>query len=365
MSVIPDIPPRLVEQAQGRRCIAFVGTGLSAAAGAPSWSVLIEKFIDFAVSERKVTPKDRQALIDAVASRGPEIVAGALKNVVGMGRFHSFLERELKGLSPQSVHSAIINPPHLFRAVFTTNYDRLIEKAFASAYPDDDLCVATPEEIVLARRADERNEFYLLKLHGCISRDNQVLTRPEFIDLELNQAYGDFVLAQFMCNSLLFMGHSLSDDDTKRCLERLGRGASPSDVRHYCLIRRRDIHPLVQDSMSTLYGVEFIEYDDHEDVVPFLKELTRLVYAEKLSDTLRLLIPALGWILKKTEIVDGEQVLLCKRLEGSNTSTIALAAVPYDATDQMIAKAHAAAAQCHQDKTEVIKVPWELKDSRK
>jgi hypothetical protein len=193
-----------------------------------------------------------------------------------------------------------------------------------------------------------------MKLHGCITRGNLILTRPEFIDLELDQACGEFIRAQFISNTFLFIGHSLSDDDTKRCLERLGGGSSSNGVRHYCLIRRNTNHPIIKKSMSDLYGVEFLEYEDHQDIVPFLKEFIRLVYAKKLSDTLKRAVPALGWILKQTVNVDGEEILLCKQIKGNDTATIALVAVPGDASEQVMAKAYAAATQCEQDKTLVV-----------
>ena len=60
--------------------------------------------------------------------------------------------------------------------------------------------------------------------------------------------------------------------------------------------------------------------------------------------------------------MNGEEVLLCKQMSGCKSSTIALTAVPEDATDQMITKAYAAAAQCQQNETRVIRIPWVVQD---
>jgi hypothetical protein len=357
MPHVPEVPPKLVEMAKRGKCVAFVGAGLSMSEQAPSWEELMTGLIDFAIAEHKLKCADRQAMVNALKSRGPEIVADALQNVVGDNRFRSFVDGELQTLLPEALHSAIVGPPCPFRAVFTTNYDCLIEEAYRRSYSHSPR-VVTPHEIGIAKQADERNEFYVMKLHGCITRENLVLTRPEFIDLEQNHPYGDFVMAQFMSNSFLFIGHSLSDDDTKRSLERLGSRSASGDARHYCLMRQSEIHPLIRNRLSSLYGLEFLEYEDHGDIIPFLKELVRLVYGEQLSRPLKNLIPALGWILKKTAKVNGQEVLLCKHMGGNVSSTVALAAVPEDATDQMIERVHAAAAQCLQDEVQVVRVPW-------
>src|SRR4051812_12537941 len=42
----PRIPPKLARAARTRKCILFVGSGLSAAAGLPTWGEMVLRLVD-------------------------------------------------------------------------------------------------------------------------------------------------------------------------------------------------------------------------------------------------------------------------------------------------------------------------------
>lgn len=59
------LPDSLVQALRERKCVLFVGSGLSALAGFPSWS----QFIDQLVSEAKRRPRARLEGLEAIEAR--------------------------------------------------------------------------------------------------------------------------------------------------------------------------------------------------------------------------------------------------------------------------------------------------------
>jgi hypothetical protein len=116
-SHVPRLPPKLVEMARLGKCIAFVGAGLSVAAHAPTWQELMTRLVDFGISEGKLVPSDKQPLLDALRSRGPEIVADALRKAISDERVSEFMDAQFRNLSQTPVHDALVGTPCPYRLV--------------------------------------------------------------------------------------------------------------------------------------------------------------------------------------------------------------------------------------------------------
>lgn len=151
-----------------------------------------------------------------------------------------FIRSYFQDIVPAKFHLRI--PNYKWRAIFTTNYDRLIE----ACYEQNTAKIQTPELILTnddrfdATRTNS-DLVPLVKLHGCITR-----TRDEKIPLILTvDQYNDsleqgrdrlFKMLYDIAyeNTIVFVGHSLQDHNLRAVMGKLQKEA-PHGQRHYLL----------------------------------------------------------------------------------------------------------------------------------
>jgi SIR2-like domain len=192
-------------------------------------------------------PRDREDLLKAAAyfeqQSGREELRFRLHQVLSRshppGRLHQFL-------------AALTN----LRLIVTTNYDTLLERAFAAAGQPFDLVVhpKDSDEVgnsILWRRAGESEPTTILydelekmqidlqttrvvyKMHGSVDDrargelDNFIITEDDYIDFLSRMTTGTAVpksfLRYFRGRSFLFLGYSLADWNLRVVLRNLGR----------------------------------------------------------------------------------------------------------------------------------------------
>jgi hypothetical protein len=100
--------------------------------------------------------------------------------------------------------------------VVTTNYDRLFEMASEA--------VGRPVNVLPYQAAGEGRRW-LLKLHGCVTRpDDIVLTREDYLRYEAGRAaLAGIVQAMLITRHMLFVGFSLNDDNFHRIADTVRR----------------------------------------------------------------------------------------------------------------------------------------------
>jgi hypothetical protein len=109
-----SIPAPLVEAVKNRKCILFVGSGLSVAAGFPTWKTLVAKLMDAAA---KAQP-NRELGLKAYAKNGDLLtLAEFARSKLSQHDYVMFLKKIFnKPLPSQHVHRLIA------RQEFTTEY---------------------------------------------------------------------------------------------------------------------------------------------------------------------------------------------------------------------------------------------------
>ncbi|MCU0282769.1 MAG: SIR2 family protein [Candidatus Nanopelagicales bacterium] len=192
---------RLAELARAGRLVAFLGAGVSRAAGVPGWQELIAALarragLDDAECERLLGLRPWDAA---------EIIAGRLDVPTGEA-----IERELGAPGGQhSITHGLIASLRL-PGVITTNWDDRYERAAR---------VPTAGTLrVLPRDLTDGSGPWLLKLHGDLADpDSIVLTRDDSLDFDANRVPLASVLQSHMLtHHLLLLGYSLSDDSFVR-----------------------------------------------------------------------------------------------------------------------------------------------------
>lgn len=196
------------------RLIPFVGAGLSKPLGLPDWSMLI----DFIARELGYEP-------DVFKVNGNDLQLAeyfvAIKR--GIGPLRSEMDRRFvtsdQQIMESRAHGALVEMK--LPLIYTTNYDRIIERAFAlrgAAFHT----IASLDDIASAP-ADASTQ--IVKLHGTFDDDaSLVLTETSYFDrLEFESPIDIKMRADILGKTLLFIGYSLSDINIRYMLYKLDK----------------------------------------------------------------------------------------------------------------------------------------------
>ena len=194
---------RIQEASRSGRLVLFVGAGVSANSGVPTWGTLIDKM--------------REELPEAIKAEKDDLKVAQLYKDSRESK--EYMELVMKVLChnkviPNPIHKALLalNPVH----IITTNYDDLLEqeindefKQFAVVRCDKDLPNITYPNV-------------LVKMHGDYNKNNIVLAENDYYnygkDFALIKA---FVQSLFASKLIVFVGFSFADLNLKMILNEV------------------------------------------------------------------------------------------------------------------------------------------------
>lgn len=251
------------------KLIPFIGAGLSMQFKLPSWSKLIDiiaKQLGYEPEVFKLSGNDYQLAEYYVATKG------------GIGPLRSEMDRLFnpsdKVIRSSRAHKALVEmkPP----IIYTTNYDRIIERAFQlhkvrchTISSIDDIATA-PSKVT-----------HIVKFHGTFDNDSSlVLTESSYFDrLEFESALDIKLRSDMLGKCLLFIGYSLNDINIRYMLYKLHK------LRH----RIRHDENRIPSAYLTTFGAGIVQrallaqwdvsiqeldpVDKNESVAAFLESL--------------------------------------------------------------------------------------------
>jgi len=148
-----------------------------------------------------------------------------------------YIRNLLEPFNPSRAHRML--PSFAWRAIATTNYDRLIERAYES----DSKSLQIPRPFIengdrIEDRMRDSRAVMLLKLHGCITRTTNpncplILTTDQYIEHRKGRSrIFDHFTELSRENTLVFVGQSLQDPDLRAILLELTKETT-SRPRYY------------------------------------------------------------------------------------------------------------------------------------
>ncbi|MCC7128564.1 MAG: SIR2 family protein [Microbacteriaceae bacterium] len=211
----------LARLASSGKLVPFMGAGVSAGSGAPTWKELIDRLaarISIGEADLKALKAEGRSALDQAAFLREEYV----KKTGDPASFGQAVAETVKstryGLVP-----ALLASLQTEEAI-TLNYDILFELASAD--------VGTSRFVIPGDGSEDAGgDAWLLKLHGSV-RDpaSIVLTRDDYLGYNTNrEALSAIVKANLITRHLLFVGFGLTDDhfhqivhDVRKAIPRAG-----------------------------------------------------------------------------------------------------------------------------------------------
>ncbi len=190
---------QLGDQARRGQLALFIGAGVSAAAGLPTWEELLDE-----LAGRSGLDADLRAGLSRLP---PQDSAALLARELGRDQLEEFVQERF-GPGPYALaHALIADLP--VQEFVTTNYDPLVELAAADI--GRELSVLPYDEAQPGRP-------WLLKLHGDAAHPaSVVLTREEYLQLgDSRAALAGVLHSLLLTRHVLFVGTSMLDDDLIR-----------------------------------------------------------------------------------------------------------------------------------------------------
>ena len=258
----------------------FIGAGVSMAAGYPSWSELLGDIgEELGVSSKNVHDLAALAQWSIQANGGATRVREIIKKEIGPDK-----------PIPDAVEVIARLP---VRHIWTTNYDRLIERAFqAISRPLESISGAENLSLKATPGATR-----LYKMHGSVDRVDDVVISTDDYELFRSKrgAYLPLFQAHLTSMSMLFVGISFTDPNIRHVLSLIRESFKDAPPEHFAIVRAPKRADFSSDDEYTArstqhnlwakdlkrYGLLVVEIDSYDEVPDLLRKVERRVAAKR------------------------------------------------------------------------------------
>ena len=204
----------------------FAGAGLSVSSGFVNWKELLKS-----IAEELGLDVDKEENLVSLAQYHCNEQSG------NRSRLNQILINEFsQGHKTNINHEVLARLP--IGTYWTTNYDRLIEKALENADKVVDTKYTVPQLAITKPKRDA----IVYKMHGDIEHsDSAILTKDDYESYHIK--YAPFVTAlsgDLVSKTFLFIGFSFTDPNLDYILSRIRTTYTSNQRPHYCIMKEVD-----------------------------------------------------------------------------------------------------------------------------
>lgn len=256
----------------------FVGAGLSRQAGYPDWKALL---------------KDIAAELKINLDQEHDLAGVAQWYVNKSGRQRTRIAQTVKDSFPDVAE--VPNAQRIMarlpvRYVWTTNYDKLIERAWALQRRSLDVKAVKSDLSVSSPWADTT----LYKMHGCVGHPADVVIATDDYELyrQTRAGFLHVLNGHLIALHCLFLGFSFSDPNIGHLLSIIRESMGDHPTQHYAIVRKpqkgegKDADLMWEYEVARhshwvadlqRYGINCVEIDDYSEIDSILLELEAAV----------------------------------------------------------------------------------------
>lgn len=269
----PKFNADLVADIAQRKVVVFVGAGVSKWAR-PNTGNSFKDWPDFLTyAARQRTPRIQKMVQERIKAKDYLIASQLLKSELS-DQWNSMLANEFQqAASTSRLHKAIIALNQ--RIVVTTNFDKLIEKAWNESEVQHFSTVISKID-QQAFKLFRDNESYLIKIHGSIDDLNSIVFDTSSYQRSVfsNRFYQDLISTLLLTHTFLFIGFSMDDPAVSLLVE--SHAHRFSDTRpHYAFFSGKK-QPEIDNISKLIRKLFIIRYSDsnnHEQLADLLELL--------------------------------------------------------------------------------------------
>lgn len=282
-------PANLVEDIAARRAVIFFGSGVSlnssgeAGKRPESWWTFLDGIKKQAKKDKKIKASDLASVERLLNENDLLSVCDILKSAIGREDFVRKIRKEFKEpkYRPADIHKYIHKLD--LRVVVTPNFDEIYDN-YAAGASGGTSTVKHYKDVDLAECL-RGNERLILKIHGTVSRPNELIfTRGEYAKARNeHRSFYSLIESLLRTHTFLFVGCGLSDPDIRMLLEDYAYSFSHSR-QHYFAMPGGVLGPVSADVIGQSLNIEFVNYsveNNHRELTEGLGELVDLVERER------------------------------------------------------------------------------------
>ena len=278
------IPKELLNAITEKKCILFVGAGLSSKVvrsngkPLPAWKGLLSELLNYCVDKRIPFSVNIKDLEQMISNDNLIMVAQEIQETISKHDFGEFLQQLFRDKSVLPSPTHLLLPQIPFRSIMTSNYDNLIEGAYTLKNLGRIPNKFTQEDLLSISSPLRKDDFYIFKVHGDFDRLNTiVLGSRDYQKLFFRSPeYRQFLETLFSVYTVLFIGYGGSDPDLENILERLSTIFDRTLDKHYILLPENKFNFADRKRLLLDKRLEVIEYEidnTHSQVDAFIQEL--------------------------------------------------------------------------------------------
>jgi AAA domain, putative AbiEii toxin, Type IV TA system/SIR2-like domain len=230
---LPDPPEDLIRACVSGECVAFIGAGLGAQAGLPTWRRMIQSLLTEVSRQKLIDPEKSAALQEALEDGQTNVVADELVDKLRGHEhvIHQFLSQTYirQDIRPTQAHG-LLRSLNL-SAILTTNFDELLEMSFINSRAP----LYTHQDAGQLLEALTKRQFFLAKLYGSLNRpDTLLMARSQFEEaMARSPLFSRFMQTLFFSRTLFFVGAGF--EGIESYLSGI-KFASSIERRHFALV---------------------------------------------------------------------------------------------------------------------------------
>lgn len=271
--VMINWPDRLVEDLAKKRCVIFLGSGVSANSKndkgqhPPIWANFLTEGAD------SLNAKCDRKLIKGEINRHDYLLAcELLRKKLGRDGYNELLRRRFQnGYHHADIHRDIFMLDALI--YITPNFDKIFDTYVTTQTEGNTVIKQYYDDDILDYIRSERN--LILKIHGSIDTpDRLIFTKGDYARARTKNAdFYKIFEALVLTRTFLFLGAGLNDPDVQLVLENTAFTYRNSS-KHFFVIPNtsRDILDIYRENMN----LDFITYDskdNHQQLLDGIKDL--------------------------------------------------------------------------------------------